>query len=351
MQTLKKKNLLSALITVLFFTVSFNAQSQWTNTASPSLTTGSILISGTTGATPASGAGTRLMYIPSKGAFRAGIVSGTNWDAANIGNYSTAFGTNSTASGTNSIAGGNNATASGSDAVGLGGYSAATGTSSIAFGYLIQSTASSSFTIGRGVSLSPSNFLTNNIANSLMVGFNSTIPTLYVGPSSGTGTTGTVAVATTTIPTNAPTGGYKFVVSGNSNLDGSMVIGDASTFTASTPFPSGYNLYVANGIFTEKIKVAVKTSASWSDFVFDKSYKLTPLIELESYINKNKHLPGIPSADEVVKEGLDLAAMDAKLLQKVEELTLYMIEMKKENNELKKKNEDLAKRVETLETN
>ena len=74
---------------------------------------GSVLFDGTTGTTPASGAGTRLMWIPAKAAFRAGVVSGTQWDDANIGLYSSAFGYNTTASGYASNAQGNSTTASG----------------------------------------------------------------------------------------------------------------------------------------------------------------------------------------------------------------------------------------------
>jgi hypothetical protein len=156
---------------------------------------------------------------------------------------------------------------------------------------------------------------------------------------------GSTMIGSTTIPTNAPaSGAYKFFLSGNANVNGSVVIGDASTFTATTPFPTTYNLYVANGILTEKVKVAVKTTTDWSDFVFEKNYKLTPLKELEVFINKNKHLPGIPSAQDVVDNGINVAEMDAKLLMKIEELTLYMIEMKKENEILKKDIEELKKK-------
>jgi hypothetical protein len=117
-------------------------------------------------------------------------------------------------------------------------------------------------------------------------------------------------------------------VKGNAQFDTKVVIGSAST-------PSGYRLYVSDGILTEKVKVAVKSTSNWSDFVFDKDYQLLSLGEVETYIQKHKHLPGIPSAEEVVKEGIDVATMDAKLLQKIEELTLYMIELKKENELMK----------------
>jgi len=104
----------------------------------------------------------------------------------------------------------------------------------------------------------------------------------------------------------------------------------------SMALPTGYNLYVANGILTEKLRVATQTGGYWSDFVFAKDYKLKTLKQVESYVKENKHLPDVPSAKEVEKDGIDVATMDAKLLQKIEELTLYVIQQQKEIEELKK---------------
>lgn len=99
--------------------------------------------------------------------------------------------------------------------------------------------------------------------------------------------------------------------------------------------PAGYRLFVEEGILTEKVKVAVKTTSNWADFVFNEDYKLMPLNEVESFLLKNKHLPNVPSAIEMVEYGLDVAQMDAKLLEKVEELTLYIIAQNKQIEELK----------------
>lgn len=76
----------------------------------------------------------------------------------------------------------------------------------------------------------------------------------------------------------------------------------------------------------------------WSDFVFDKDYKLRSLADVQLFINANGHLPEIPSASEVKENGIDLADMNAKLLQKVEELTLYVIELNKRIEELENNN-------------
>ena len=84
-----------------------------------------------------------------------------------------------------------------------------------------------------------------------------------------------------------------------------------------------------------KAKSLTVTLSGWSDFVFDDGYCLPSLPEVESYINSNRHLPGIPSAKEVEENGVDLGEMNAKLLQKVEELTLYVIDLQKQINELK----------------
>ena len=116
----------------------------------------------------------------------------------------------------------------------------------------------------------------------------------------------------------------------NTNIGG-IVIGSGIERT-----PAGYKLYVAEGVLTEKVKVAVKSTDEWSDKVFASDYKLWSLPDLERYIHKNHHLPGVPSAGEVVEKGINLGQMDAQLLEKVEELTLYVIALKKENEAIRK---------------
>ncbi|ATL47264.1 hypothetical protein COR50_08805 [Chitinophaga caeni] len=89
-------------------------------------------------------------------------------------------------------------------------------------------------------------------------------------------------------------------------------------------------------------KVVVKQDA-WADFVFDDDYDLLPISELAAFIQKNKHLPGIPTTKEVEENGQDIGEMNKLLLQKVEELTLYMLELKKENDALKERVQKLEK--------
>ena len=89
----------------------------------------------------------------------------------------------------------------------------------------------------------------------------------------------------------------------------------------------------------------VKVDMNGADFVFEEKYPLMPLSELETYIKKNKHLPEIAPAKEMQEQGSNLGDLNTKLLQKIEELTLYVIDIKKENETLKQKYEGLEKRM------
>ncbi|ATP58033.1 hypothetical protein CPT03_16950 [Pedobacter ginsengisoli] len=91
-------------------------------------------------------------------------------------------------------------------------------------------------------------------------------------------------------------------------------------------------LSVKGKIRAQEIKVE---TANWPDYVFAKGYKLPSLKETEKHIAEKGHLPDIPSAEEVKANGVDLGEMNAKLLKKIEELTLYLIELKKEVEILK----------------
>jgi len=92
-----------------------------------------------------------------------------------------------------------------------------------------------------------------------------------------------------------------------------------------------------NGTITSK-KVKV-TLTGWSDYVFNDDYHLRPLNEVERYVQQNHHLPEVPSAEEVKKDGLDVGDNQATLLKKIEELTLYVIEQNKRLSEQEKKME------------
>lgn len=123
---------------------------------------------------------------------------------------------------------------------------------------------------------------------------------------------------------NVSNGGQSYRETMRLTADGNVGIG--------TKTPGSYKLAVEGIIGARKVKV---TTTSWADFVFDENYKRPSLEETEAYIKANKHLPDVPSAAEVTKDGQDLGEMNRILLQKVEELTLELIEMKKELNAIK----------------
>jgi len=90
-----------------------------------------------------------------------------------------------------------------------------------------------------------------------------------------------------------------------------------------------FKLYVQGGIRTERVKVDVANLNGWADYVFEEGYQLMSTEELEAFIKEHKHLPGVPSAQEVVENGIDVADMNRVLLEKIEELTLRIIELEK----------------------
>ena len=105
-----------------------------------------------------------------------------------------------------------------------------------------------------------------------------------------------------------------------------------------TAAPSGYKFAVDGKMICEEVKVKL-ASSGWPDYVFDTKYRLQSLSEVEKFINANKHLPNIPSAAEVEKNGIELGDMQKRMMEKIEELTLYIISLKKEIDVLKVNNE------------
>src|SRR5690606_6188776 len=114
------------------------------------------------------------------------------------------------------------------------------------------------------------------------------------------------------------------------NSDKTILYGDFSTgqILLGNPQPNGYafigtrTLNVIGGIITDSIRVALMND--WADYVFDDNYKLKPVKELENFVKKNKHLPNLPPANEVAEKGINVAEMNLKLLEKIEELHLYI---------------------------
>jgi hypothetical protein len=123
-------------------------------------------------------------------------------------------------------------------------------------------------------------------------------------------------------------------ISGNGSFYGGGQNYFAGNVAIGTPNTEAFKLAVNGSVRAKSITV---DNGVWPDYVFEPTYPIRSLNDLESYINKNKHLPEIPSADEVRNKGVELSDINAKLLKKIEELTLYMIQMNKELEELKSK--------------
>lgn len=117
-----------------------------------------------------------------------------------------------------------------------------------------------------------------------------------------------------------------------------LTLTNTGTVGIGTTSTGVHKLAVEGSIGARRVKV---TQTGWADFVFNPDYKLLSLYEIEKYITTNKHLPEIPSASEVIKDGLDLGEMNKKLLQKVEELTLHLIQQRKDLDEALQKIKNL----------
>lgn len=107
-----------------------------------------------------------------------------------------------------------------------------------------------------------------------------------------------------------------------------------------------YLLTVDGQILAEGI--TIQNSNTWPDYVFEEDYSLRSLEEVEAFVQENKHLPGVPSAKEV-EEGVSVGDMQRVLLEKVEELTLYVIDQDKELDEIRSENEALKARLAEIE--
>ncbi|UGU18114.1 hypothetical protein LS482_09565 [Sinomicrobium kalidii] len=137
-------------------------------------------------------------------------------------------------------------------------------------------------------------------------------------------------------------GDLAFYVKDGNALVESMRLTANGNLGVGTVNPGNWKLAINGKIRAREIKV----ETGWSDFVFEKDYNLPTLEEVEQHIKEKGHLKDIPSTKEVEENGIFLGEMDAKLLQKIEELTLYIIELKKEN---KKQQEQIMNLINQLQ--
>lgn len=327
---------------------------------------GSVLFNGAIGTTLASGPGTRFMWVPSKAAFRAGVVTGNTWDNVNIGTSSVAFGINTTAqsfaafvvgrynrnpgtysttawmpeeplfvvgNGENSQKTANALTVLKNGNVGIGTPTPVnrfdvSGEISIGGGYA-------------GIKLAPANGAI--IRGNVGVGTPTPTQKLEVnGNISITGVNSTLLFGQETVPigkwgqwgieydnTNhglnfwKPFGSNNF---GNAFLfikdDGNVGIG---TNLSNNTYNNSYKLAVNGSIRAKEIVI----ETGWSDFVFAPTYKLMSLENVEKYIMTYNHLPDVPTSLDIATNGLKVAETQTIMMQKIEELTLYIIEQNK----------------------
>lgn len=166
---------------------------------------------------------------------------------------------------------------------------------------------------------------------------------------------GSIKFETTSDPTNSTTIYNTSKVQMSIDKFGKVGIGIEETpipITASGVDVSNYRLFVKGGILTEEVRVSLANT--WADYVFKDNYVLKPLNEVESFINDNGHLPNVPSAKQVKEEGIELGEMTKIQQEKIEELTLYLIEQNKEIEKLKtqsKEIEELKQLVKDLMVN
>jgi len=134
---------------------------------------------------------------------------------------------------------------------------------------------------------------------------------------------------------------------GDSNSPVSAMLIDKSGNVGIGTTAPQHKLAVNGTIGAKEVKV---TNTGWSDYVFKPDYRLKPLNEVGAYIKEHGHLPEIPSEKEVSEKGVSLGEMQAKLLAKIEELTLHMIQADERNNQLEQQNKDLQARITRLES-
>ncbi|MHA3786955.1 hypothetical protein ACX0HA_01995 [Flavobacterium hauense] len=109
---------------------------------------------------------------------------------------------------------------------------------------------------------------------------------------------------------------------------------------------SKYSIFAMGGILTEEVRIM--KNIDWADYVFDADYKLSTLDEVEAFIQQNGHLPNVPSATEIKRDGLELGEIAKIQQEKIEELTLYLIEQKKQNEKQDQQIKELTALVQQL---
>ena len=288
---------------------------------------------------------------------------GTSSGYANIGGlansgFGTGSGAGNTTGSSNVFMGVNAGTVntSGSSNVFIGNSSnAATGTltnaTAIGSGAIVSTSntvvlgSAATTVIGTGLSSSRA------LSGLVLSGFNSGNPTTAVGGNkvlSVDGSGNVVLVQLTTGTVNSVGGNGPVAESNWKDQDGYLYNNSTNGVVINGTGLEGNSLIVKGGILSKEVNVKVEGSESWPDYVFKPSYKRMSLDEVEKFININGHLPNVASATEMAATGNNLNKTDIKLLEKVEELTLYLLEMKKANEVQNSEIQNLKKQVKSL---
>ncbi|MFD2602541.1 hypothetical protein [Flavobacterium suzhouense] len=155
---------------------------------------------------------------------------------------------------------------------------------------------------------------------------------VFIGKGAGTNSVGSDLLFIDNTSTSTPLIWGNFAAD-QLKLNGKVGIGGVTTFpaTAGSINVNNYKLFVNGGVLATEVRVAT----SWADYVFEDTYPLLSLKEVECFIDKNGHLPNVPSAKQVETDGISIGEMAKIQQEKIEELTLYLIQQQKEIDELK----------------
>lgn len=290
--------------------------------------------------------------------------------------YSVTLGEYNKAGGIVAMAFGNNVKVTGDFSMGMGRY--------------LKNTGDFSITLGNGIAGTgdrPNLFFENNNYYSLVVGFNSTKPTLTVGPSpndypNGSLTfnrTGKVAIGDVPLPQIAAklhirsdegedagvflepkdvensstfirlrdeghgievdSQGIMRIKSQTQGANSKLILqGKVSVNTNS--MNTSYSLCVKGGILTDKVKII--HSSDWPDYVFSSDYLLMPLSDLKAFVTEKHHLPDVPSENDIMAEGIEIGDMQSILLKKIEEMTLYILQQQEQIDKLEQRINELG---------
>jgi hypothetical protein len=185
-----------------------------------------------------------------------------------------------------------------------------------------------------GIGVNPSPFTTYKLDVAGIGNFTG----LRMNTNAGTGkilTSDASGNATWTAPSSLSLGGWSTNTAGSyvTNISANIAIGT----TCVPPAGSPYKLVVNGTIVCKEMKVKLPNGTCFPDYVFEKNYNLITLYQLEDFIHANHHLPEMPTSEEVEQNGLEVSAMNVLLVKKIEELTLYTIELANRVKELENK--------------